>query len=65
MPNDEEICKRHKVPRCGKTSGRRPCCAVWPYLIFYTVHKTDDEVRVERILHSARDIDQWFFHDYN
>ena len=35
------------------------------YLIFYTVHKTADEVRVERILHAARDIDQGFFHDYD
>ena len=32
------------------------------YLIFYTVHEDADEVRVERILHAARDIDQSFFH---
>jgi toxin ParE1/3/4 len=31
------------------------------YLIFYTVHEDADELRVERILHSARDIDQSFF----
>jgi len=31
------------------------------YLIFYTVHEDADEVRVERILHAARDIDQSFF----
>jgi len=32
------------------------------YLIFYTVHEDADEVRIERILHSSRDIDQSFFH---
>ena len=32
------------------------------YLIFHTVHEDSDEVRVERILHSARDIDPGFFH---
>ena len=32
------------------------------YLIFYTVHEDADEVRIERILHSARDIGQGFFH---
>jgi toxin ParE1/3/4 len=32
------------------------------YLIFHTAHEDVDEVRIERILHSARDIDQGFFH---
>ena len=32
------------------------------YLIFHTVHEAADEVRIERILHSARDIDPGFFH---
>ena len=32
------------------------------YLIFYTVHEDADEVRIERILHSSRDIDQSIFH---
>ena len=32
------------------------------YLIYYTVHEDANEVRIERILHSARDIDQGFFH---
>ena len=32
------------------------------YLIFYTVHEDADEVRIERVLHSAREIDQSFFH---
>ena len=32
------------------------------YLIFHTVHEDADEVRIERILHSARDMDQGFFH---
>lgn len=32
------------------------------YVIYYTVHEAADEVRVERILHSSRDIDQSFFH---
>ena len=31
------------------------------YLIFYTVHEDSDEVRIERVLHSAREIDQNFF----
>jgi toxin ParE1/3/4 len=30
------------------------------YLIFYTVQP--DEVRIERVLHGARDIDRSFFH---
>jgi toxin ParE1/3/4 len=32
------------------------------YLIFYTVHEDADDVRIERVLHSAREIDQSFFH---
>ena len=35
------------------------------YLIFYTVHEATAEVRVERILHAVRDIEQGFFHYYN
>jgi plasmid stabilization system protein ParE len=32
------------------------------YLIYYTIHKTEKEIRIERILHAARDINQSFFH---
>ena len=32
------------------------------YLIFYRVDESMDKVRIERILHAARDIDEDFFH---
>lgn len=32
------------------------------YMIFYTVHEDADKIRIERILHTARDIDPGFFH---
>ena len=31
------------------------------YLIYYTVNENTDEVRIERILHASRNIDQSFF----
>jgi toxin ParE1/3/4 len=32
------------------------------YMIFYTIHEDLGKIRIERVLHTARDIDPSFFH---